>query len=362
VTGIQIAIPFPTPQKKRGVSLRELASLQELVYSGYLRHNNVRRYKVFLDIPESVRPLGMIEDTISIFEILPPLCEYQNQPNDENAGILHDYITTGYFNFSSSKNIILETIYYPRLKTCNLNGELVPLILDCRHEFLKAAMAQSLWDEYSEEYAQQIIELTGKLSGDSNDVIDLKENVAADLKPERILKELQKKDNEHLAWWVWLAVLRPHVSFKPVILELAETEYPLPETVYALWQSRDPRALPVMLTILKNKQNLDDCLCCIAAEAIGDLGDASVEPQLLDALQGNPSKNPKAKICEALGKIGTKKSLPALQKIATAEEYQSIRCGPDEFPISEKAKTAIAAIERRAAEKTGNAREEKKRE
>jgi hypothetical protein len=356
VTGIAVFIPRHPPRHGPIISLKELTSLKKMMFRGSWITENCNIDKVFSDEPLDRWEWGFPKHKyIGGKEYQ----NYHNNPNDSNALIFHKIICLNnpeeFIDIEEFQPI--EILITPRNY---FNGEisLLESLLDDKHEYLKAAAAQLLWDGHSRENASRIIEIAAKLSGDSDDVLDLKESVEADLKPERILEKLQDKNNNHLAWWAWLAALRPDVSLTPTILEMIKAQKPLPEAVYALRQSRDPRALPVMLSILKNQQNKDGQLCCIAAEAIGDLGDASVELQLLDALQNNHSRIPKMILCKTLGKIGTEKSLPELRRIATAKEYQPQGpCANGFVNVLGEAKTAIAAIERRAAEKAGKTQE-----
>jgi hypothetical protein len=307
--------------------------------------------------------------------------QYLKTPNDENAQVLFDVLTE-IQDFSSLNDI--ESRRYPQaILGCVDEGKIsyatptviggdfcyweyerennLGMIFDDRRKFLKYAAANKLWDNHACFYASRIIELIESLPGDSvenlpddsDDAVEwkeiavmCKENVQKDLKPEEILKVLQNKKCHILYWYAWLAALRPNPMYTPALLKLADADAPLPEVVYALGQSRDARALPVLLAILKKKENKDDRLCCIAADAIGLLGDSSVEPQLLTALENNHANNPKAKICEALGKVGTMKSLPALQNIKTAKNYKTL--ASRDFDVASAARDAITAIKRRA--------------
>ncbi len=118
-----------------------------------------------------------------------------------------------------------------------------------------------------------------------------------------------------------------------------EARSALPEVAYALRQSKDPRALPPLLHILTASQ--DDTAQCVAADALGELEDASVEPQLLDALAHCDDRCVKARVCRALGKVGTARSLPELRTLAADKRYQGA------INVAGAAREAVEAIEQR---------------
>jgi len=143
----------------------------------------------------------------------------------------------------------------------------------------------------------------------------LQREVEASFRPDRILRELREGDYE---WGAWLAFLRPNKDFVPVLLAgLKKHPQSLPETVLALGNSGDPRALKLLLGLLKSK---DYRTAGDAAQALGYLGDSEAESPLIEALAtDNPWRQVKA--CGALAKLGTRRALPALNKLVKDDRY-----------------------------------------
>jgi hypothetical protein len=220
-------------------------------------------------------------------------------------------------------------------------------LLACRHNDLRIKAGRHLWARHSFRYARKVIAFTAKLAADSNTARELKLRVEGDLAPKRILAELQRPDGDDTRWWVWLAAIRPHPSLVPSLIQLAQGKDPLPEVIYALGQSKDPRSLSPLLKVLTECQ--DGTTRCIAADAIGEIGDSTVEPQLIKLLRCadlpiQPWIDPPIQValCHALAKIGTARSLPELRKLAVETSY------PATVDIARAARKAIKAIERRS--------------
>jgi HEAT repeat protein len=91
----------------------------------------------------------------------------------------------------------------------------------------------------------------------------------------------------------------------------------LSETVLALGNSGDRRALKPLLDLLKSK---DYWTPGAAALALGYLGDPGAEPKLIDALAEDNSFR-QVQACGALAKMGTRRSLPELEKLAKDHRY-----------------------------------------
>ena len=139
--------------------------------------------------------------------------------------------------------------------------------------------------------------------------------VEAALQAPAVLLELQKGDYR---WGTWLAFLRPHTDFVPVLLAgLKDQPELLRETVLALGNTGDPRALAPLVKLLASKDNRT---AGFAAQALGYLGNAEAEPQLIEAL-GTGTSWRQVKACGALARMGSGKALPALEKLAKSDEY-----------------------------------------
>ena len=151
----------------------------------------------------------------------------------------------------------------------------------------------------------------------------LQRDVEASLRPEVILREL--KDGDYL-WGTWLAFLRPHEQLVPTLLAGLEDKPGVvgksksemfPETMLALGNSGDPRALAPLLKLLTSKQYQ---IAGDAANALGYFGNADTEPVLIEALAwDNGWRQLHASI--ALGKFGSTKALPALDAVAKDDRY-----------------------------------------
>ena len=85
-------------------------------------------------------------------------------------------------------------------------------------------------------------------------------------------------------------------------------------------QCKDSRALPTLLTTLTKSEETTSC--CIAADAIGEIGDSAVEMRLIQALVQCKDRRTEAAVCGALAKIGTARSLPELRKLAADTDHQ----------------------------------------
>jgi HEAT repeat protein len=167
-----------------------------------------------------------------------------------------------------------------------------------------------------------------------NDFVALQKEVEDDLGPTAILCGLRESDYR---WATWRAGLRPHKDLVPTLLAGLEykPEY-RPETILALGQSRDKRALDPLFGLLKSG---DYRAAGDAAQALGYLGDPEAEPKLIEALslQGWPQLN----ACGALAKLGTDAAVPALKKLAESNEYTGA------LAVNHMARVAIESIARR---------------
>jgi HEAT repeat protein len=160
--------------------------------------------------------------------------------------------------------------------------------------------------------------------------------VEATLTPNAIRKELK---GGNYVWGSWLAFLRPHEDLVPVLLTaVSERPEELPETILALGNSGDPRALDTLLKLLKSD---DYRTAGDAALALRYLADSKAEQPLVETLK-RPGW-PQLQACLALGKLGTKAALPALEKIAADDSYMGA------LSVRDAARESIRSITQRSA-------------
>lgn len=111
---------------------------------------------------------------------------------------------------------------------------------------------------------------------------------------------------------------------------------------YALGRSGDERAVPGLINLIKDSNEILD-VRGIAAEALGELQARPALPVLLDLL-----KNPLAELrfcaVSALGELGLVEALPSLQAVANSDNGVASSLGR----VADEAKKAIDNIERRA--------------
>ncbi len=189
------------------------------------------------------------------------------------------------------------------------------------------AAARELWQGHNRRQASDVLKyLAGPPPGGAG-FRKLQREADAALRPQAILRELS--DGDYL-WGTWLAFLRPHEELVPTLLAglkdkplrpiglrgKGKSEY-FSETTLALGNSGDARALGPLLELLKSD---DYQIAGDAAGALGYLGHAESEANLIAALAaGNGWRQVKA--CGALGKLGTREALPALEKLAKDKGY-----------------------------------------
>ena len=174
--------------------------------------------------------------------------------------------------------------------------------------------ARALWKGRSRLHATEVLKF---LAGppDGAEFRAFRREVEAALQPPAVLLELQKGDYR---WGSWLAFLRPHKDLVPALLAgLKDQPELIEETVLALGNSGDRRALDPLVKLLQSK---DSVTAGFAARALGYLGDADAEPHLIEALSsGHNWRQVNASV--ALAKFGSPKALPALEKLAKSDEY-----------------------------------------
>ena len=175
--------------------------------------------------------------------------------------------------------------------------------------------ARALWRGRSRRNASEVLKfLAGPPTG-GDAYRAFQREVEASLQPTAVLRELKEGD---YAWGTWLAFLRPHKDLVPVLLAvLKDKPKEQHETMLALGNSGDPRALEPLLALLAVK---DYATPGYAAQALGYLGGPEVEAKLVDALAvDNGWLHVKA--CGALAEMGTAKALPALARLAKDDRY-----------------------------------------
>jgi hypothetical protein len=263
---------------------------------------------------------------------------YLKNPTDAMAVKVRKWIKSSWPSTFRHLNEPDETHYGDAM---GLDGEeeCIADMLGCRHEDLRIAAARELWTRHSRRHAREVIAFAMKLAANSDAARQFKLLCDADLAPGRILVELRKPVGKDSAWWAWLAAMRPHPTLVPALIQMAQEKDALPEVVYALRQSKDPRSLPTLLTLLTKCD--DETVRCIAADAIGEMGTSAVEPQLVEALH-REDRLTRALVCRALAKVGTARSLPELRKLADDTGYQGT------VDVTGAASRAIKAIEGRS--------------
>ncbi|MGL6075868.1 MAG: HEAT repeat domain-containing protein [Fimbriiglobus sp.] len=199
----------------------------------------------------------------------------------------------------------------------------------------KLAAARELWKAQSRRQAANVLVFLAGSPPGGDGFRQLRREVEADLKPSSILREL--KEGEY-RWGAWLAFLRPHEDLVPTLLEglKKHPEY-IDATMLALGNSGDARARGPLVELLESRETTTSSF---AASALGYLGDPEVEPILIQKLSKD-SGFIQVQACLALAKIGTSKSLPALQKHADNNGYTGA------LNIQGCAKQAIEAIKKR---------------
>ena len=175
----------------------------------------------------------------------------------------------------------------------------------------KLTAARGLWRGRSRRYASDVLKFVAGPPPGGDDYRAFQRDVEASLKTDAVLHELREGD---YLWGTWLAFLRPSSDYVPeLIAGLKNKPEMLSETILALGNSGDPRALEPLLELLKGE---DYWIPGDAAHALGYLGRQEAEPQLLEAL-ANGKGYLRGNACGALGRIGTKRSLPCSKSLRT---------------------------------------------
>ena len=199
----------------------------------------------------------------------------------------------------------------------------------------RLAGARALWLGHSRRYAAKVLMYLAEPPPGGEEYRAFQREVEASFEPEAILRELREGDYQ---WGAWLAFLRPHKEFVPTLLAgLKDRPKMLPETMLALGNSGDPRALKPLLDLLQSK---DYRTAGDAALALGYLGNPEVEPRLIEAL-GADNGWLQVKACGALAKLGTRRALSALEKMAKDDRYTGA------LNVKGMAQYAVASIKKR---------------
>lgn len=175
----------------------------------------------------------------------------------------------------------------------------------------RTSAAKTLWLGNSRRHARAVIQYALENIDHSTSHADFKRSIEASLEPAAIRKEL----HTDYRWGVWLAGLRPHETLVPELLDALESRIDEQAgTIFALGKSRDARAFQPLVRLLKSS---DDMTVGYAAKALADLQLEEAEKYLLEAVFIE-SAWAKANVCNALGRIGSRIALPALQELVDA--------------------------------------------
>jgi hypothetical protein len=178
--------------------------------------------------------------------------------------------------------------------------------------------ARVLWQKHSRRYSRDTLKVLTGEAAKTREGENLRQIIENSFKAENIRRELQNGDYK---WGTWLASLRPHASLVPMLLEnLKKNQEPLPETIFALGQSRDKRAYEPLTHLL----NADDYVTKgFAAAALGHFGNPDAEPLLIQALSSSHYWV-RVKACRALSMIGTRRAVPALERLAKDDRFTGV--------------------------------------
>jgi hypothetical protein len=178
--------------------------------------------------------------------------------------------------------------------------------------------AKALWRGRSRRYAADVLKFLAGPPPGGEPFRAFQREIEASIRPEVILRELREGD---YLWGTWLAFLRPHMDLVPALIAgLKDKPEMAPETILALGNSGDPRALKPLLELLASK---DYRTAGDAAQALGYLGDPEAEPKLIGALAEDNNWR-QVKASGALAKMGTRRALPALERLAKDERYTGV--------------------------------------
>lgn len=200
---------------------------------------------------------------------------------------------------------------------------------------LRITAAGVLWQKYRGLYTRQVLKFLDEEKSEGNEMQTLRRMVEESFRPDSILSELREGD---YGWGAWLAFLRPDAGFVPTLLENLETNAEhRPETLMALGKTRDRTAFEPLRKYLQSNEHIASGF---AAEALGHLGLPEGEPLLIDALASDNGWL-QVNACQGLSVIGTRRSIPALERLATDERYTGA------LSIRDMARRAVESINAR---------------
>lgn len=180
---------------------------------------------------------------------------------------------------------------------------------------LRITAAGILWQKHSGWFSRQVLQFLDEETSDSREMQTLRRAVEESFRPESILRQLQAGD---YGWGTWLAFLRPDVRFIPTLLEnLDSNAKHRAGSIMALGKTRHRRAYEALSQCLKS---CDEISQGFAAEALGHLGFSDGEPLLIDALASDNGWL-QVNACQGLSLIGTRRAIPALERLATDDRY-----------------------------------------
>ncbi len=189
-----------------------------------------------------------------------------------------------------------------------------------------------LWRGQSRLSARRVLDFISSGQPTDERYVNLQREVEANLTPESVLREMR---SGQYAWGAWLAYMRPHERLVPELLAALDKQTDFrPETLLALGKSGDRRTLVPLVGFLHGRDYVDSGF---AAHALGDLGDPAGEPQLITSLA---SDKPWVQVnaCGALRKIGSRRALPELERLANDKGYTGV------FGVARIARETIEAI------------------
>lgn len=219
----------------------------------------------------------------------------------------------------------------------DMEDDLAKMLADGKPAHQLAA-ARELWERRSRRQAANVIKyLSGSPPG-GEEFRRLQREVHHSLQPVAILHEMERGE---YGWGAWLAFLRPHADLVPALLAAIDGQPKWkPETLLALGNSGDARALEPLLKALKST---DYQTSGHAANALRYFGSRSVEPQLIEALaEGNTWRQVNA--IGALRELGSRHAIPALEVLASDNRFTGV------FNLKRASQSAIDRINQREAE------------
>ncbi len=233
---------------------------------------------------------------------------------------------------------IPEELQFSCVRSINGNEDGWNELLQKGDPATRLVAAKVLWQNHSRTYAQAVQVFLAEATPKDQEFQVVDEYVEKSFTPKEIQRELLEGDYE---WGAWLACLRPHKDLVPTLLEALTNKSDFyPETILALGKSGDKRALEPLLCFMKGD---DYRTAGDAAEALGYLGLPEMEPELIDALSADNGWR-QVNACSALAKIGTRRALPALERLAKDERYTGA------LNIRGAARTAVERIAKREKE------------